>query len=191
MDVLDRISTKDHDYENLKASMLNWSHPYNAYRCVRAIPNYRVYQFYDNKYYQYNDLEVYSWLILGACGAGLWYLLCVSVTATYVFMSKVRHHRVPCRLLRFVLCGLHWKVLFKKLFSCQDDQRLGFLSTGNTPMLLDTTTNDIVYKPLARNDDYLKMEQLLWLLWLDGFLLTHWSWQFVQLAKLQRQCTQC
>ena len=36
-------------------------------------------------------------------------------------------------------------------FACHDDQQLGFFSTENTPVVLDTITNGIVYEPVARS----------------------------------------
>ena len=41
----------------------------------------------------------------------------------------------------------------------------------NTPAVVDTTTNDIIYEPLARSDDYLPFSILASRF--DGFLLTH------------------
>ena len=43
-------------------------------------------------------------------------------------------------------------------FSCRNDRLRSFL-TKNTPMVLDTIRNGIVYEPLARNDDYLQLER--------------------------------
>ena len=47
------------------------------------------------------------------------------------------------------------------LFSCHDDRKLSSFSTENTPMVLDTTTNGIVYEPLSRSDGYLKESDFL------------------------------
>ena len=49
-------------------------------------------------------------------------------------------------------------VLFERyaLLACHDDRCLGSLSNGNSPLVLDTTANNIIYEPLAKNDDYLK-----------------------------------
>ena len=63
-------------------------------------------------------------------------------------------------------------------FACHDDQRLGSFSTKNTSILLDMITNGLVYEPLARSNDCLKLERLsLTVLGsnsrLDSFLLTH------------------
>ena len=46
-------------------------------------------------------------------------------------------------------------------FACHDDRRLGSFSTKNTPILLDTITNGLVYEPLARIDDYLNLSNFL------------------------------
>ena len=87
---------------------------------------------------------------------------CVSVTAlvaTYlVYMSKVRWHAVSCRLLKIYIVWTMLK-MFRSgdmvLFACHDDQQLGSFSTKNTPMVLNTIRNCIVYELLARSDDYL------------------------------------
>ena len=49
------------------------------------------------------------------------------------------------------------------LFACHDDWRLNSLSARNTPMVhvLDTTRNNILYELLARNDESLKIVELL------------------------------
>ena len=55
-------------------------------------------------------------------------------------------------------------------FACDDDRRLGSFWTKNTPMVLDTIRNGIVYEPLA------KLEQLYLIILgsrLDSSLLTH------------------
>ena len=39
------------------------------------------------------------------------------------------------------------------LFACHNDRQLGSFWTKNTPMVLDTITNGIVYEALARSDD--------------------------------------
>ena len=41
------------------------------------------------------------------------------------------------------------------LFACHNDWRLGSFSTKDTPMVLDTITNGIVYELLAKSDNYL------------------------------------
>ena len=83
-----------------------------------------------------------------------------TLAATYlVFMSKVRHHRAHCRLLKICVVWTSLKMFCSgdmALFACHDDRRLGSLSTRNTPMVLDMTRNSNVYEPLARSDDYLK-----------------------------------
>ena len=59
------------------------------------------------------------------------------------------------------------------LFACHDDWQLGSFSTKNTPMVLDTITNDIVYEPLARSDTRATLTVLGSRL--DSFLLIHQS----------------
>ena len=59
------------------------------------------------------------------------------------------------------------------LFACHDDRRLDSFSIKNTPMVLDTITNGIIYEPLARIDDYLKRLSLGSRL--KSILLTHRS----------------
>ena len=88
--------------------------------------------------------------------------VCVSVTtlvATYlVYMSKVRWYTVSCRVLRICIVWTSLKTFClgdMALIACHDDRRLSSFSTKNTPMVLDTITNGIVYELLARSDDYL------------------------------------
>ena len=86
----------------------------------------------------------------------------------------MRGHRVSCRFLKIDIVWTSLKMFClgdMVLFACHDDWRLGSLPTKNTPMVLDTTTNDIVYEPLARSADYLKSFGSR----LDSFLLTHSS----------------
>ena len=88
------------------------------------------------------------------------------LAATYlVYLSKVRQHTVFCRLLKIRIV---WTSLetFRSgdiaSFAFHDDRRLCSFSTKNTPMVLDTIINGIVYEPLARRDDYTvsKLERL-------------------------------
>ena len=90
--------------------------------------------------------------------------VCVSVSvtvlvATYLaYMSKVRRHTVSCRLLKICIAWTLLKISCSGdmvLFACHDDRRLDSFLTKNTPMILDTITNDRVYEPLARSDNYL------------------------------------
>ena len=88
--------------------------------------------------------------------------VCVSDTslaATYlVYMSKVRRYTVSSRLLKICIVWTSLKMFCSgdmALFACHNDRRLSSSSTKNTPMVLDTITNGLVYEPLARNDDYL------------------------------------
>ena len=86
-------------------------------------------------------------------------VVCVSVTvlaAMYlVYISKVRRHEVSYRLLK--ICVV-WTLLktFRSthmvLFVCHNDWQLGSFSTKNTPMVLDSIRNGMVYEPLARSD---------------------------------------
>ena len=86
--------------------------------------------------------------------------ICLSVTAlaaTYlVYMSKVRRYRVSSRLLQICIVWTSLK-MFRSvdmaLFACHNDRQLGSFWTKNTPMVLDTITNGIVYEALARSDD--------------------------------------
>ena len=89
--------------------------------------------------------------------------MCVSITmlvATYlVYMSKVRRHTVSCRLLKIYN---HYCVDLLKTFCLGDIYYLPAMMISdlalldkNTPMVLDTIRNGIVYEPLARSDDYL------------------------------------
>ena len=59
-------------------------------------------------------------------------------------------------------------------FACHNDRRIGSFSTKNTPILLDTITNGLVYEPLARSDNYLNWSDFLWPSWLLG--LTAFCW---------------
>ena len=107
-------------------------------------------------HYMYID---YTLLTLGACTIGLRYLVCVCVcvyvfvcttlAATYlVCMFEVRHGRVPCRLLKICTMWTSLKTFCSgdmAWFASSDDRWLGSLLMINTPTLLDTTTNDIVY----------------------------------------------
>ena len=82
--------------------------------------------------------------------------VCVSVTAIaatcLVYMSKLRFHTVYCRLLKICIV---WTSLKKfrsvdmALFGYRDDWRLSSFLTRNTPMVLDTITNSIVYETLV------------------------------------------
>ena len=99
---------------------------------------------------------------------------CARCYSTYLFYtSKMRHHRVLLHCVEFaenVLFGRYGVPCYHK------DQRLSSVDQKkNTPTVLDTSRNDFVYKPLARSDDYSKIEQLsptVLAFRLDGFLLT-------------------
>ena len=89
--------------------------------------------------------------------------VCLSVTAlaaTYlVCTSKLRHHRVPCGLLKLWIVWISLKILFvREIRSDLPAIMIGdsALSTRNTPLVLDMTRNSTVCEPLARSDDYLK-----------------------------------
>ena len=81
----------------------------------------------------------------------------IALPATYmVYVSKVRRHTVSCRLLKICIMWTLLKTFHSgdmAIFSCHDDWRLGSFSTKNTPMVLNTIRNGIVYGPLARSDD--------------------------------------
>ena len=103
--------------------------------------------------------------------------------ATYlVYMSKVKRHTVSCRLLKTRIVWT-WLKTFPlgdvALFACHDDWWLGSFSIKYTPMILDTMRSGMIYEPLARSDNYVNYNDLLWLSWILGltaFLLTHRSW---------------
>ena len=88
--------------------------------------------------------------------------VCLSVTslaATYlVYMSKVRLYTVSCRLLKICIVWTSletFRLGDMASFVCYDDRRLGSFLTKSTLIVLDTITNDTVYEPLARSDNYL------------------------------------
>ena len=94
--------------------------------------------------------------------------VCLSVTtpaATYLIcMSKARHHRVPCRLLKIHIMWISLKMFCSgdtACFAYHNDRRLSSLSTRNTPMILDMTRNSTVYELLARSDNYIKQSDFL------------------------------
>ena len=75
-----------------------------------------------------------------------------------VHMSKLRQYTVSCRLLKICIVWTPLKTFDSgdmALSACDDDRQLGAFSIKNTPMVLETITNGIVYEPLARSDDYL------------------------------------
>ena len=74
------------------------------------------------------------------------------------YTSKVMRHTVSCRLLKIWVVWTSLKTFPSgdmALFACHDDRRLGSFSTKNTPIVLDTIRNGIVYEPPARSDDHL------------------------------------
>ena len=96
-------------------------------------------------------------IVLGLC-------VCPSVTAlaaTYlVCRFKVR---VLCSLLKICAMWTSLKMFCSgdiAYFACNDDRQLGSLSTRNTPTVFDMTTTGIMYEPLAKSDDYRKIERL-------------------------------
>ena len=80
-----------------------------------------------------------------------------ALVATYlVYMSKVMRHTVSYRLLKICIVWTSLKTFHlgdMVSFACHNDRRLGFFSTKNTPMVLDTIRSGIVYEPLSRSDD--------------------------------------
>ena len=108
------------------------------------------------------DLEGYN----SRMGVHVCVCVCLSVclfdtivVATYlVYMSKVRRHTVSCRLEKLSMVWTSLKMFSSgdmALFASHDDRQLSSFLDKNTPMVLDTTRNGIVYEPLARSDDYL------------------------------------
>ena len=88
--------------------------------------------------------------------------MCVSaLAATYlIYMSKVRHHRVPCRLLKICIVWTSlkmfcWEIWYDLPATMISDSTL---LMRNTSMVLDVTRNSIVYEPLASSNKYLKSE---------------------------------
>ena len=85
--------------------------------------------------------------------------VCVSVTALaaiyLVYTSKMWRHTVSCRLLKICIMWTSLKTFCLRdmaSFACHNGWRLGSFWTKNTPMVLDTIRNGIVYEPLARSD---------------------------------------
>ena len=82
------------------------------------------------------------------------YLSVTALTATYLIcLSKMRRHRIPCRLLKiFVVWTLLQMFFFRRYgLICLPRLSASWLSLErNIPMVLDMTRNSIIYGPPAR-----------------------------------------
>ena len=74
------------------------------------------------------------------CVCGCVCVCATALAATYlVCMSKVRHHRVPCRLLNICIVWTLLKCFVREIWRDLPDRLLDSFSTRNTLMVFDMT----------------------------------------------------